>query len=76
MLAFDMSFVYRKLDIEGISFDEVKLIKQTTYLTMVNCLGNLAVIYMADKKLYFSSQKCAQSPTVNSASTGFTVFVK
>lgn len=45
----------------------------TAYLTMVNCLGNLAVLYVIDKKPYFSAQKCVQSPPIESASTGIIV---
>lgn len=68
-----MSYIYRKLCVEGISFDAVNLMWFAAYLTMVNCLGDLAVMYVIDKKPYFSSQKCAQSPPMKSASTGIIV---
>lgn len=68
-----MSYMYRKLGVEGISFDAVNLMWFAACLTMVNCLGNLAVLYVIDKKPYFSSQKCAQSPPMESASTGTVV---
>ena len=46
------------------------------YLTMVNCLGDLAVLYVIDKKPYFSAQKCVQSPPMESASTGIVICLR